>query len=481
MLSKLNIFSKSDVLKNSFWGLLANIIQNVFLSIFFIVIARFYSTTDFAHYLIANTLYQFIATFSALGLGQWFIREIVVTKEKTELINRFVKIQFYFGAFFFLLNFLLGFVLYSDPNIRILTMLFGINILFDNIIYSIRHINIAENEQKKTFIISIIEAITKFIIACLLFAYPFSIVTLTVILIVIRFGTLNLFLKIGSPRNLNLNNFWKSKIYLAQVKELIFNNWRFIVIGSVAIIYWRIATIIISKVLTVEDVAHYEISYKLFSLAQLLPFIVSATVFPKLIELYKSGAEEDFRNLYKRIFKLYLLFGLLAFSFVYAFADFLVPLAFGPAYVETSFFTKQMFLTILVFPTAYLQANVLIAMRMERYDMWFNILSLVLNIIIIFTGLYFVKSLSVINYSIFFSFLAFHISQDILLIRKGISTYKETFLTFVIAAASIIGFIALSKVVEPYLVFVGAWFVFLFLILPNTKEFKNLLAGLRSN
>lgn len=481
MLSKFNFLSKSDVLKNSFWGLLANIIQNVFLSIFFIIVARFYSTTDFAHYLIANTLYQFIATFSALGLGQWFIREIVITEEKTALINRFVKIQFYFGAFFFLLNFFLGFILYQDPNIRILTLLFGINILFDNIIYSIRHINIAENEQKKTFVIFIIEAISKFTIACLLFAYPFSIVTLTVILIVIRFATLNLFLQIGSPKNLNLNNFWRSKIYLAQVKELVFSNWRFIVIGSVAIIYWRIATIIISKMLTVEDVAHYEISYKLFSLAQLLPFIVSATVFPKLIELFKSGNQGEFISLYKKIFKLYLVFGMLAFSFVYAFADVLVPLAFGASYEDTSYFTKQMFLTILVFPTAYLQANVLIAMRLERYDMWFNILSLALNILIIFTGLYFVKSLSVINYAIFFSFFAFHLSQDFLLIKKGISTYKETFLTFLIAGGAIIAFIGISNVIEPYIVFIGIWFIFLFFILPNTREFKELLANIKNN
>jgi O-antigen/teichoic acid export membrane protein len=361
-----------------------------------------------------------------------------------------------------------------------LSLLFGMNIVFDNIIYSIRNINIAESTQKRNFVIFIIEAIIKFLVACVLFVYPFSVTTLAVVLIVIRLGTLGLFLRIGTSGDLNLTHFWRSKVNFAQIRELVVSNWSFIVIGSVAIIYWRIAHIIISKVLTLKDVAHYEISFKLFSLAQLIPLVVSTTVFPSLIKLYNAGERAEFGSLYKKVFKLYMLFGLFSFSFIYAFADVLIPLAFGDAYADTAFYTKQMFLTILVFPTAYLQANLLVAMRLERFDMWFNILSLAANLLLIFVGLYFVRSLLVINYSIFLSFFAFHVAQDILLVRKNIATPRETLLFYAGSIAVTVGFIYLSSVVSPYLVFAGAWLVFLVFVLPNTTAFKEYMLSLKN-
>ncbi len=480
MFGKIKHLGQSEVLKNSLWGLVSNIVQNVFLSVFFVIIARHYATADFARYLIANTLYQLIASFSALGLGQWFIREIVNTDDKVTLVNRFVKMQIWFGLFFFGVNVALGYLLYPDPDIRLLSLLFGANIVFDNIIYSIRNINIAEATQRKTFVVFIIEAITKFLVACLLFVYPFSILTLSVALIVIRFCTLGLFLRIGSSGSLKLHSLWQSRVSLRQIRELIVANWSFIVIGSVAIIYWRIAHIIVSKVLTLKDVAHYEISFKLFSLAQLLPLVVSTTVFPSLIKLFNAGQHTEFKSFYRNVFKVYLLFGLFSFSFIYAFADLLIPLAFGEAYRDTAFYTKQMFLTILVFPTAYLQANLLVAMRLERFDMWFNILSLAANLVLIFVGLYFVKSLLVINYAIFLSFLAFHVAQDILLIRKHIATVRETFLFYAGSAALVGGFIFLSSLVSPYAVFAVGWLVFLVFVLPNTAVFKENVLNLKN-
>ena len=59
--SKLN----SKLFQNSAWGVIANILQNVLLSVFFIVIAREYSKSDFANYVIANTVYSFVVGFSA--------------------------------------------------------------------------------------------------------------------------------------------------------------------------------------------------------------------------------------------------------------------------------------------------------------------------------------------------------------------------------------------------------------------------------
>ncbi|MEI2749878.1 MAG: O-antigen ligase family protein [Ferruginibacter sp.] len=98
--SKLN----SKLFQNSAWGVIANILQNVLLSVFFIVIAREYSKSDFANYVIANTVYSFVVGFSALGLGHWFIRELINTENKKELVDKFFKIQLYAGFVFYVIN-----------------------------------------------------------------------------------------------------------------------------------------------------------------------------------------------------------------------------------------------------------------------------------------------------------------------------------------------------------------------------------------
>ena len=75
-LSEIIHLFKGRLIGNSFWAILSSVFQNIIFSLFFIVIARKYSASDFSSYIIANTLYGMIIAFSSLGLSQWFIREI---------------------------------------------------------------------------------------------------------------------------------------------------------------------------------------------------------------------------------------------------------------------------------------------------------------------------------------------------------------------------------------------------------------------
>jgi O-antigen/teichoic acid export membrane protein len=451
-----NLF-KSRLIKNSFWGIAANGLQSILLSLFFVIVARKYTTNEFAFFLIANTIYQFLAAFSTLGLGQWFTRELVDITDKKELVSRFVKIQLYSGCFFYICSIAVAFLLYQDHVLQMLIVLLGVNIIFDNIIYAIKSLNIAEFNQNKTFVILIIDTVLRFLSGCLLFLVPFSITTLCLLLIGVRFITLNFFLAFGSSKTVSLRSLFRYPLARSEVRKIVLANWPFIIIGSVSIAYWRISNIIISKTLPLADVANFEISYRVFAIAQVLPLIVSMSVFPALVQHFKTGIIQDFRNYYRKVFNYYLLFGLFTYTFIYSFGDFLIPWAFGSNYSGTGAFTKQMFLTILIFPTALLQANVLVAMNKERSDMWFNVISLILNVVFVFTGFMFEKSLTTVNLSIFFSFLIFHICQDVLLIRKGMLTLGHV-LKFYLVTGSLAGiYVLLSFRFPPVVLFTGYW------------------------
>lgn len=467
----------SRLFKSSFWGIAANAVQSILLSLFFIIMARQYDNDQFALYLIANTIYLFLAAFSTLGLGQWFTREIVHTLDKLSLVTKFMKMQIFSGLFFYGVNVFIAYTLYSDDIIQKLSLIMGINIVFDNVIYAIRALNVAEFKQQKSFVIMMIDSMLKFLAGCALFIFPISIFYLTVILIIVRFITLNLFLNVGSSNSLNFKQLITYKLSFTEVKKIVAPNWAFIIIGSVSMIYWRIGNIIISKMLTLKDVANYEVSYRVFSLALILPMIISTTVFPSLVEMHKNGSKKEFARYFHKIFLIYLLYSVLVYTFFYSFSDFIIPFVFGEKYLDNPPYTKEMFLAVLVFPTALLQANVLVALHKEKSDMWLNIVSLVINVAFCFAGLYYYKSLSVINYAIFVSFFVFHICQDVLLIKYEVSNLKNVLGFYLIVGATVAFYILVSPYFNAILFYILFWLsiggVFLFLVM-RTGQIKRI-------
>ena len=429
----------SKLLQNSAWGVVSNVLQNILLSVFFIVIAREYSKSDFANYVIANTIYSFVVGFSTLGLGHWFIRELINTENRRELIDKFFKIQLYAGIVFYIINIILSYTLYESQLVRSLSLIIGINIIFDNIIYVVKYINIAQLEQKKSFVILTVEALLKFLIALAIFVWPINIMYLSFFLILLRLITLNLFIRFGSSNEISLRKILTVKVNFGEVKKIVGANWSFIIIGSISVIYWRIGNILVSKILTLDDVAMYEISYKLLSIGYILPVIVSSSIYPMLLNAYKEGMSK-MQGLYQKAFIPFSLYGLLSYTFIYSFADLVIPWLFGDKYEGTSFYCKEMFLVMLTFPTVFLQANVLITLKLEKLDMLCNAASLLLNVLLCVIGFYYIKSLSVVNYAIFFSFLAFHIIQDVVLIRKKVTGIPHVLAFYLISAVIVLSY-----------------------------------------
>jgi O-antigen/teichoic acid export membrane protein len=471
----LNIFTQiklkfgTALFKNSAWGIVANVLQNILLSVFFIVLARQYSTEDFAQYIIANTVYSFIVGFSTLGLGHWFIRELINTDDKSALIDKFFKMQLYVGVIFYVLNILMANMLYESPLVRSLSVIIGINVIFDNLIYVIKYINIANEQQRKSFTLLTIEALLKCIVAGSLLFYPIPILYLSVILIALRLITLNMFVRFGSSNLVSLQKIIKARVNWKEIRGIIVSNWSFIIIGSISVIYWRIGSILVSKKLTLEDVAHYEVSFKLLSMAYILPVIVSSSIYPILLKAYKEDLDK-MKSIYHKAFIAFALYGLLAYTFIYAYADWLIPLLFGEKYLATPQFCKEMFLVMLVFPTVFLQANVLITLKLEKLDMVCNAASLVLNVLLCLIGFQFEQSLTVVNIAIFISFFAFHLIQDVVLVRKKIVSFRQVFLFYLISALIVLNFHYLCNKWNPYLLFFlfwgiiilcgGAWFFY---------------------
>jgi O-antigen/teichoic acid export membrane protein len=445
-------------MSNSIWGVISNLAQNLLFSIFFVVVARVYAKEEFGEYIIANTLYSFMLAFSSLGLGHWFIREIIQQEDKKTITRTFFKVQLLIGVFFYGINLLTTYLLYQDPMIRTLSVIIGINLIFDNIINVIKSLNIANEEQKKTFALLTIEAALKCGIALVLLVQKIDLVLLSVLLILLRLFTLNLFIRIGSSRSIGLFEILSVKVNWNQIRTLVFSNWAFIVISSMSILNWRIGNILVSKWLSLDDVAHYEISFKLFSLAYLIPIIVSQSIYPQLIQALGVN-RESLKSMYQKAYWPMFIYGFMAFCFVYAYSDSILPWLFGEKYQAASIYCKQMFAVLLIFPTIILQANVLLALKLEKLDMLCNVFAVMVNVLICVVGLSWYKDLSVINIAIFSSFFVFHLIQDLILIKHKITTLYHVITFYLLAGIGTLGFIGLHNWMD------SSWSFICFLIL----------------
>jgi len=453
---KLIIKTKSGLFKNSAWGLLSNLLQNILLSVFFVIIARVYEKETFGNYVIANTIYSFVLGFSTLGLGHWFIREYINIEDKKTILYKFFKMQFYIGILFFIISVSVSYLLYSNSLIRYLSLIMGINIIFDNLIYVIKYLNIAQLEQKKSFLLTTIEAFLKCLTALVLFFYIIPIEYLVLILIALRLLTLNLFITYGSSNQLNLKEIIYTKVESSEIKKIVFSNWSFVVIGSLSVVNWRIGSIFVSKFLSTEDVANYEVAFKLLSLAYIIPVVAASSIYPILIKSLKENIE-SLKKKYHDIFLPFTLFGLLAYTFIFSYADFFIPFLFGEKFADTSQYCKQMFLVIIIFPTFLLQADVIITLGLEKLDMFCNLISISINITLCFIGLTFYKDLSVVNYSIFISILVFHLIQDVILIRKKIIGISKVIKFYVYTFIIVYAYYLLSNAIPKEILFVVFW------------------------
>jgi O-antigen/teichoic acid export membrane protein len=464
----------SGMLSNSIWGLVSTVLQTLFLSLLFIITSRYYKITDFSNFLIATTIYQLIVGFSSMGLGHWFVREYEQQNvDRQLLVSKFVKIQTILGMIFYVVSIGLTFALYEDYSIRLLSIILGTNIIFDNIIYALKSLNIAQWQQRKTSAIMAIDGMLRLGVGCLLFFFPISIFYFSALSVVIRLFTLNIFVTFGSSGDLSIAGIWKFKVTISDFQKQVLANWRFIVIAGLAIIFWRNATLVISKFLTATDVANYEVSYKIFSVFNILPIVASTTIYPKLVSLIARDNFKSARKVYQTAFWAYTTAAIVCYAFIHSYASAIIALAFGKTFAPAAECLKEMMLTFLIFPTVFLQANILLAIKMEKVDMYCNIFALVLNLSMCFIGLHFYKSLSVINYSIFGSFVAFHLVQTIVLIRNKISSVNDAFLFYGALLFFVFVYQYTASIFNESLVFIGFAMIVLTVIIAFFKNIKS--------
>ena len=443
-----------SILSNTLSGVSANVLQNIFLGAFFIMLTKSIGLNKFSEYLIGNALYQIVGAFSTMGLANYFIREYVQNnKEENYSTINFFGTEFILSLIGFILIITLSFTLYSN-NLFIIqvTTILGINILFDNLIYCVKAIHIAEKTQIAFLKITLFESLIKLLLAILYYYIPFNFMLFILLLVIGRIFTLVLSyysmpleIKKELSKFIHFNSIHKL-IELKKIKGLIYEGRIFVIIGAVNIIFWRINSLLLSKLATKADVGLYEIAYKLFSIAQILPVILLGTIYPILSKNYSD--RNSYLSIAKKTFQQILLFSVYTTLFAYFLCPYFIDLFFGTEYAGAKKLTQHMFFALIPFSLSLVQAYLLLSSNNEKVDMWLNILNVLLNTILGYLLINLIGGLGSVT-AITLSFILFYIIQSIILKRK-----KIDFLQNVKTEVSIlIGLVLITLLIAEYSIF----------------------------
>jgi O-antigen/teichoic acid export membrane protein len=443
-MSIVNKLTGKSIISNTISGVAANVLQNIFLGIFFVLLTKSIGLNKFSEYVIGNSLYQIVAAFSTMGLANYFIREYVQMEEKKDYATlHFFATEFILSFIGYIIIILSSVTLYNNELVIIqVSSILGINILFDNIIYSVKAIHIAEKTQIVFLKITLFESLVKLLLASIYYYVPFDFILFVLILVIARILTLKL-AYVSLPNNIKeeigilseLKSI-KKKIEIKKIKGLIYKGRVFVIIGAVNIIFWRINSLLLSKLATKTDVGLYEIALKFFSIAQIIPVILLGTIFPVMAKNYSDT--KSYLTISKKTYLQVFIFSVYTTLFAYYLCPYFIDYFFGKEFNGAIKITQHMFFALIPFSLSLVQAYMLLSSHNEKLDMWLNIINVIFNTILGYTMISIYGSMGSVT-SITISFILFYFLQGIILRRKKMEFLTDLkFTVFVILLLVII-------------------------------------------
>lgn len=414
---------KRSVLVNNIAGVTANILQNLFLSFFFIILARAIGPDKFSGYVLGNSLYQIVGAFSTMGLSNYFIREYVSDgADNRTLLLQFIWVELILGGIAMMVLAGLAFSLYaSKMEVIVITLVLGINILFDNLIYCFKAVHVAERMQYRFIRVIVLEAFLKLLLAAVFYWWRFDFMLFLCILVAYRCITLLMAWR-SVPQDQRAFGRMRFPLNRPVIKKIFHAGKVFVIIGSINVVFWRVNILILSKMAEEKYTSCYEVAFKFFAIAQIIPVIMLSTVYPLLAQYYNTDRQK-FTEIAQKSFLQMLLFSTMVTLLACFLSPYLIPFFLGNAYADAARMTQHMFITLIPFSLSLVQAYTLVASKNEKIDMWLNIINLSLNTLLAPVLIWFTGPMGSIT-SLTISFSVFFLLQQYFLYKKGLSFWK---------------------------------------------------------
>lgn len=313
--------------------LFASQLYNKFIAVlFFPIAARILGVADFGKFTLVLTFISLFYIFSDWGLSILTIRNVARSPDQTrEYLIHTLALRIALAGIFYLFLLGLAFWLAYPTEIKILISIVGISLFTNNILASFNAIFSAYEKMHIPSILGIIFSTIYFtlVILCLLLRLGLTaLISVTVFTSLLNAILTGWFLReYLVPFRFPLNyNFYR---------EILKQATPFAVLSVLSIIYFKIDTIMLSKLKTMESVGLYNAAYKIVEFLRFIPVSLLGAYFPKMSRQAKHSTDE-LRKTYFKTTKLLLTF-ILPVAFICSFyANYIILFLFGPSFIPAA-------------------------------------------------------------------------------------------------------------------------------------------------
>ena len=294
-----------------------------------IYIARYLGPSNYGLFNYAISFVGLFGFLSSLGLDNILNREIVKSHEKKDILigtSFYLKIA---GSILAILSiFTISIFTTNDHLTLILIWMFALN----SIPSAFNVFEVYFNSQvlaKKVVISQMTASIVSAILKILLIYFDKGIFWLTVIYIIETFiiASLLIFNYKGIGNQLS-----KLKFDIGVAKNLLSDSWPLILSGVAVGIYMKIDQVMIKNMLGNEQAGLYAVAVKLSEVWYFIPGVITASIFPAIVNAYKRSEEEFNKRMSKLYFIMFWSSFLIALSTTFL-AGPIIKILFGEAYL----------------------------------------------------------------------------------------------------------------------------------------------------
>lgn len=371
------------VAKNAFFLSLANFVPRFFSLIFVMYLARKLGDTGMGEYSLATSIVLLVTIFADFGLGTYVTREVARFKyEAPKYFINIALIKLVTAAAGYLA--LIGLVKLLDYEFSLQRSIFVFGLYA--IVYS--YVN---------FLVSIFQGFEMMEYQALLTGLGIGLQTLLGITVLTLGGGV---FEIGGTAFLTwvlilllgfvfLQKFFKTSLALVQVsfiRKILREALPFVATAFFITLYFKIDVVLLSKLVSKEELGWYSASFKLIEALQFIPGVITGAAFPLMSRLFLNG-KQQLKKSYQMLFK-YLLFLALPMSMgVTILARPLIILIYGEEFLLAATSLKILIWALgFIFLNSLLASTMAVINRMKTFSIviGFNVLlNVALNLILI--------------------------------------------------------------------------------------------------
>lgn len=431
------------------------------ISLFLIVlVARLLTTEEFGAYSFAIV---YIITYQYIGYLS-FITPITreVSKNRENASQYFTNaglVSIGFGVLLQIISIIVLQIIQIESNLYNLVFLASFSLPVSAIIGVMEGIITGLERIYLISINQLIENILRALISIYLIMNGYGIIELLVVFVASRYLALVLYLIFMMRLIPDLSWSLEKKFITSFINKL----GTFVLIIIFVTIYWRLDTVMLTKMDGEVSTAIYNAAYRLFQMFIIVPQTFVYSIFPKISKRF-TESNHSFKEIVESGIRYLLLFSIPATVILFLLAEPVILLLYGEKYIQSVQVLQILMLTTIPYSITVILAYTLVASNLQKFDLIVNASSVAINVTL---NYFLITSYGFIGASLAtFLSICFYLLFQYPIIRKKIFKLRILFFTIKpIIASLIVGTLLLfSGSLHVVLNMVLALLVYLFLL-----------------